>query len=214
MISRLRGTLLEKRPPVLVIEAGGVGYEVEAPLSTLEALPETGQEAILFTHLSVREDGQTLYGFRSQDERDLFRQLIRVSGVGPKLALALLSGVDGPALVECVRDDAPDRLTAVPGVGRKTAQRLIVELRDRLEGTALGAASPPPAGSGGASVPGPGAEAGDAVSEATEGLIALGYKPPEAGRMAQGAAEPGMSCEAIIRRALQHAAPRGGSHGA
>ncbi|MBK5937674.1 MULTISPECIES: Holliday junction branch migration protein RuvA [Halorhodospira] len=204
MIARLRGTLLEKRPPTLVVEVNGLGYEVEAPLSTIEALPETGQEVILHTHLSVREDGQTLFGFRARAERDLFRRLIRVSGVGPKLGLALLSGVDGEELVRCVRDDDPKRLTQVPGIGRKTAERLIVELRDRLEGIASGGAgtatqqADQPAGGD------------DPVGEAVEGLVALGYKPPEASRMARGAAEPGLGCEAIIRRALQRAVPRGG----
>ncbi len=203
MIARLRGTLLEKRPPTLVVEAHGIGYEVEAPLSTLEAVPETGQEVVLHTHLSVREDGQTLFGFRSRAERDLFRRLIRISGVGPKLALALLSGVDGEELVRCVRDDDPKRLTQVPGVGRKTAERLIVELRDRLEGIAPVGAPAAVAQSGAAD------GASDPVGEAVEGLVALGYKPPEAARMARNAAEPGLGCEAIIRRALQRAVPRG-----
>jgi len=209
VITRLRGTLLEKRAPTLVVDVGGVGYEVDAPLSTIEALPETGREVLLHTHLSVREDGQTLFGFRSRDERDLFRRLIRVSGVGPKLGLALLSGVDGEELIRCVRDDDPRRLTDVPGIGRKTAERLIVELRDRLEGSGLEAA-PAPAGSGAASDADAASGDADPVAEATEGLIALGYKPPEATRMARHAAEAGMGCEAIIRRALQHAVPRGG----
>ncbi|ABM62976.1 Holliday junction branch migration protein RuvA [Halorhodospira halophila] len=204
MIARLRGTLLEKRPPTLVVEANGLGYEVEAPLSTIEALPETGREVILHTHLSVREDGQTLFGFRTRAERDLFRRLIRVSGVGPKLGLALLSGVDGEELVRCVRDDDPKRLTQVPGIGRKTAERLIVELRDRLDGVGGGSTAAPAAGADH-----PTGE-NDPVSEAIEGLVALGYKPPEAARMARNAAEPELGCEAIIRRALQRAVPRGG----
>ncbi len=206
MIARLRGAVIEKRPPTVVIEAAGVGYEVDAPLSTLEALPEAGQEAILHTHLSVREDGQALYGFRSRRERDLFRRLIRVSGVGPKLALALLSGVDGEELVRCVQEDDAQRLTRVPGIGRKTAERLLVELRDRLEGVGVGTAprgTERPAGEGPAGESAP-------VEEAIEGLVALGYKPPEADRMARSVSEPGLSCEAIIRRALQRAAPRGG----
>jgi len=207
VITRLRGTLVEKRAPTLVVDVGGVGYEVDAPLSTIEALPETGREGLLHTHLSVREDGQTLFGFRSRDERDLFRRLIRVSGVGPRLGLALLSGVDGEELVRCVRDDDAKRLTDVPGIGRKTAERLIVELRDRLEGSGLEAA-PVAAGSGAASDADAASGDADPVAEATEGLIALGYKPPEAARMARQAADAG-TCEAIIRRALQHAVPRG-----
>ncbi len=204
MISRLHGVLIEKRPPTLVVDVNGLGYEVEAPLSTIEALPGTGQEVILHTHASVRDDGQALYGFRSRDDRDLFRRLIRVPGVGPKLGLALLSGISGEELVRCVRDDAPDHLTAVPGVGRKTAQKLIVELRGRLDGAglAMGSATATSAPQGDAAP-----LASDPVQEAAEGLMALGYKREEASRMAQGAGADGMSCEAIIRQALQQAAP-------
>ncbi|MFP4146245.1 MAG: Holliday junction branch migration protein RuvA [Halorhodospira sp.] len=208
MIARLHGVLIEQRPPTLVIDIGGLGYEVEAPLSTIESLPRAGEEVTLYTHLSVREDGQTLYGFRARNERDLFRRLIRISGVGPKLALALLSGVDGEELVSCVREDNPKRLTQVPGIGRKTAERLIVELRDRLEGAGLERPAPAASGATTSDRETPHG-AGDPVAEAAEGLIALGYKPPEASRMAGHAAEPGMSCEAIIRRALQRAIPRG-----
>lgn len=206
MIARLRGQLLDKRPPTVVVEAAGVGYEVDTPLSTLEALPEIGAEVTLHTHLSVRDDGHALFGFRSRSERDLFRRLIRVSGVGPKLALALLSGVDGEELVRCVRDDDPKRLTQVPGVGCKTAERLVVELRDRLEQELAVLPGKPAAPAEGEAAP----AGGDALEEAVEGLVALGYKQPEAARMARAVAEPGLGCEALIRRALQRAAPRGG----
>nr|WP_207148242.1 Holliday junction branch migration protein RuvA [Halorhodospira halochloris] len=206
----MHGRLIEKHPPILVLDVNGVGYEVNAPLSTLESLPESGSEVTIYTHLSVREDGQALFGFRSRNERELFRRLIRVSGVGPKMALALLSGVDGNELVRCVNEDDPKRLTAVPGVGRKTAERLIVELRDRLEGCGF-AVNPP--GTGASSASGErddGGASGGSVGEAIDGLVALGYKPGEAARMARTAAEPGMSCEAILRRALQRAVPAGG----
>lgn len=210
MITRLRGRLIETHPPIMVLDVGGVGYEINAPLSTLESLPEPGAEVTIHTHLSVREDGQFLYGFSSRSERELFRRLIRISGVGPKLALALLSGVDANELVRCVRDDDPKRLTAVPGVGRKTAERLIIELRDRLEETSLSWHPEDDAAPQTRTPAGGSASTRDSISEAIDGLVALGYKPNEAARMARTAAEPGMSCEAILRHALQRAVPAGG----
>lgn len=210
MITQLRGRLVETHPPIMVLDVGGVGYEVNAPLATLEALPEPGAEVTIHTHLSVREDGQTLYGFKSRPERELFRRLIRVSGVGPKLALALLSGVDSDELVRCVHEEDPQRLTAVPGVGRKTAERLIVELRDRLAGYGFAGQPKDPQASHASTAYDGATTAGGNVGEAIDGLLALGYKPAEAGRMARTAAESGMSCEAILRRALQRAVPSGG----
>ena len=142
MIGRLRGTLLNKQPPTLLIEVGGVGYDVEAPLSTFAVLPAVNQEAILHTHLAVREDAQVLYGFATLGERDLFRDLIKVSGIGAKLALTILSGTDADELARCVRDDDVAALTRLPGIGRKTAQRLLVELRDRMPGDLAGGPGP------------------------------------------------------------------------
>ena len=133
MIGRLRGMVVEKRPPQLVLDVGGVGYELEAPLSAFFDLPEG--ELVLHTHLVVREDAQLLFGFRTRGERDLFRALIRVNGVGPKLALTLLSGIDAAEFVRCVQEGDVTTLTRLPGVGKKTAERLIVEMRDRIVDT-------------------------------------------------------------------------------
>ncbi len=201
MIGRLRGPLIEKHPPTVVVEAGGVGYEVDVPLSTLEGLPGIGDEVVLHTHLSIREDGQSLFGFLQRAERDLFRVLIRVSGVGPRLALALLSGLSGAELLRCVRDEDITTMTRIPGVGRKTAQRLVVELRDRLDGVVP--AAPQETAGGGL----PGGES-TPLAEAIEALTALGYKPQEAARMAQAVDGEGLTCEIIIRRALQQAIPQ------
>jgi Holliday junction DNA helicase RuvA len=190
MIGRLRGTLLTKQPPTLLIEVGGVGYDVEAPLSTFAVLPPINQEAILHTHLAVREDAQVLYGFATLGERDLFRDLIKVSGIGAKLALTILSGTDADELARCVRDDDVAALTRLPGIGRKTAQRLLVELRDRmpddLTGT-TGAATRPQS----------------PEHDAREALISLGFKPDDAARRLREVADPSLSAEELIRRALQ-----------
>ncbi len=200
MIGRLRGNIIDKHPPTILLEAGGVGYEVDVPLSALEALPGIGDEAVLHTHLSIREDGQTLFGFLERSERDLFRVLIRVSGVGPRLALALLSGLNGAELRRCVHEEDTTTMTRIPGVGRKTAQRLIVELRDRLEGLLPAA----PSGTAGAVH----TAAGAPLNEAIEALTALGYKPQEAARMARAVGGEGLASETIIRRALQQAIPQ------
>ena len=132
MIGSLRGRLIVKQPPQLLIEVGGVGYELEAPMSTFYALPATGEEIRLLTHLVVREDAQVLYGFVREEERRLFRLLIKVSGVGPKIALAILSGSDADAFASCIAAGDTASLIRIPGVGRKTAERLILELRDRV----------------------------------------------------------------------------------
>lgn len=196
MIGQLRGTLLEKQPPLLLIEAGGVGYEVEVPMTTVYKLPEVGSELRLFTHLVVREDAHLLFGFATEEERRLFRTLIKVNGVGAKLALTILSGIEADEFALCVRDGDAARLTRLPGVGKKTADRLIVEMRDRLKDwEAI-------RGAGGA-ITGEAAEANDAVTEAVSALIALGYKPQEASRYVHAVAAEGMSPEAIIRDALK-----------
>ena len=196
MIGRLRGVIAEKHPPFLLLDVGGVGYELEAPMSTFYVLPEVGKEVQLHTHLAVREDAHTLFAFATAEERALFRALIKVSGVGAKMALAILSGIGTDDFVRCVRDGDSTSLTRAPGVGKKTAERLVVEMRDRLKdwGTTL-----PVAGAvAGGAAPVVGGEA-DAVS----GLIALGYKPAEASRMVSAVAEEGLSSEELIRRALQ-----------
>jgi Holliday junction DNA helicase RuvA len=194
MIARLAGTLVSKQPPHLVIDVAGVGYEVEAPLPVFFDLPETGQPVVILTHLSVKEDSHTLYGFATEAERRLFRQLLRISGIGAKLALTILSGARGEELARYVVEGDAAALTRLPGIGKKTAERIIIELRDKLGDLSMVSA----AGPAGARV-----AAGDALGEAITALIALGYKAQEAARMARGAAQPGMGVEEIIRHALQ-----------
>ncbi len=194
MIGSLAGIIAQKAPPSLMIEVGGVGYELEAPMSTFYNLPAVGQSTRLLTHLVVREDAQLLYGFGSAAERALFRNLLKVSGVGPRIALAILSGVTVEAFALCVQAQDVTTLTRIPGIGRKIAERLIVEMRDRLVSNAE---SQP----GGPQLQAPvGAEA-----EAYSALVALGYKPAEAVRLLKSAGSGG-STEDLIRRALQSAA--------
>jgi Holliday junction DNA helicase RuvA len=193
MIGSLRGRITSKTPPQLTVEVGGVGYEVEAPMSTFFQLPALGEEVRLLTHLVVREDAHVLYGFASEEERRLFRSLIKVSGVGPKIALALLSGISVTAFAHCVHNQDIATLTRVPGVGRKTAERLIVEMRDRLVTAAEGSSLPV-------------AEGGTtAQTEAFDALVALGYRPAEATRLLKGVAPGTHSTEELIRRALKSA---------
>ena len=193
MIGSLRGRIAAKTPPQLMIDVSGVGYELEAPMSTFFHLPAIGQEVSLLTHLVVREDAHVLYGFATQNERRLVRNLLKVSGVGPKIALALLSGISVEAFAQCILTQDVDSLVRVPGIGRKTAERLFVEMRDRIGplGGVAGAAD-----SGGTSP----------EAEALSALIGLGYKPAEATRLLK-VVDPGThSTEELIRRALQGAA--------
>lgn len=193
MIGSVRGRIASKTPPQLTVEAGGLGYELEAPMSTFYLLPSVGEEVRLLTHLVVREDAHVLYGFATEEERRLFRSLIKVSGVGPKIALALLSGISVEAFAQCVQSQNVAALTHIPGIGRKTAERLVVEMRDRL-GTrdSLGgpAVAPAPA---------------SAEAEAFGALVALGYRPAEATRLLKAAGPGTQSTEELIRRALQGA---------
>ena len=142
MIGSLRGVLVAKQPPEILVDVGGIGYELQVPMTTLFQLPALGQEVALVTHFAVREDAQVLYGFIDARDRELFRNLVRVSGVGPKLALAILSGMDADSFVRCVQRDDTASLVALPGVGRKTAERLLVEMRDRLKDWLDDAAAP------------------------------------------------------------------------
>jgi len=192
MIARLAGTLIHKQPPMLVIDVAGVGYEVEAPLPVFYDLPEIGQPVVILTHLSVKEDSHTLYGFSSESERTLFRQLLKISGIGAKLALTILSGASSQELARYVAERDSASLTRLPGIGKKTAERIIIELRDKLDYV--------PAGGG--MKPGSQAVPGGVMSEATSALNALGYKPQEASRMVRSVAGPDMSVEEIIRHAL------------
>lgn len=197
MISRLSGTLVEKNPPTLVVDCGGVGYEVEAPTGLFTELPDIGQPVVLLTHLQMSQDHQTLYGFSSVAQRTLFRQLLKVSGIGAKLALTILSGASGEDLARFVADGDAASLTRLPGIGKKTAERIIVELRDKLENLPAVLPGAAAAGSPGASGP---------VAEASSALRALGYKPAEVTRMVRDAAEADMTAEQIIRKALQNMA--------
>jgi Holliday junction DNA helicase RuvA len=195
MIGRLRGILVSKQPPSLLIEVAGVGYEVEAPMSTIYDLPGIGKEVILLTHHAVKEDSVALYGFLHEAERALFRNLLKVSGIGAKIALAVLSGVSTDHFARLVHAGDVVALTKIPGIGKKTAERIVVELRDRLDGLS----SP-----SGASIPG-GAAPLDAAGEATVALQQLGYKPAEVTRLVQKVAADGDNAEAIIRKALRAA---------
>jgi Holliday junction DNA helicase RuvA len=195
MIGRLRGTLISKQPPSLLIEIAGIGYEVEAPMSTIYDLPGIGQEVILLIHHAVKEDGVNLYGFLHESERTLFRSLLKVSGIGAKIALAVLSGVSTDHFARLVHAGDVVALTKIPGIGKKTAERIVVELRDRLDGVS---------GLPGASMQRAGAPL-DAAGEATVALQQLGYKPVEVTRLVQKVAAEGDDAEAIIRKALRAA---------
>ncbi|MBK7542334.1 MAG: Holliday junction branch migration protein RuvA [Candidatus Competibacter sp.] len=197
MIGRLRGLLAWKQPPYLLIDAHGVGYELEASLTTFQTLPEVGAEVVLFTHLAVREDAHTLYGFASTDERALFRNLIKATGIGPRLALLILSGMSVDLFVRCVREGDTLSLTRLPGIGKKTAERLIIEMRDRIGELAL---NPMAVTAMGGRVP---RTETSPTEDAISALVALGYKLPEASRMVQAIEADGLSSETIIRQALQ-----------
>jgi len=200
MIGRLEGILLRKEPPALLIDVLGVGYEVEAPMTTFYELPAVGEKVTLFTHLVVREDAHLLYGFVREAQRWLFRELLKVNGVGPRVGLAVLSGLSDVELVRCVAEQDITRLTKVPGIGRKTAERLVIEMRDKLGAETPLGTLPAAAGEGTAAVP------SDPVSEAVSALVALGYKPPEASRMVRAIQAKDLSTEEIIRQALRAAA--------
>ncbi|KRE84719.1 ATP-dependent DNA helicase RuvA [Rhodanobacter sp. Soil772] len=195
MIGRLRGILISKQPPSLLVEVGGVGYEVEAPMSTIYDLPGLGKEVTLLIHHAVKEDSITLYGFLHESERTLFRNLLKVSGIGAKIALAVLSGVSTDHFARLVHAGDVVALTKVPGIGKKTAERIVVELRDRLDGLS---------GMPGAALHAAGAPL-DAAGEATVALQQLGYKPVEVSRLVQKVAAEGDDAEAIIRKALRAA---------
>ena len=197
MIGRLRGKLLAKQAPHILIDVQGVGYDVEVPLTTYFKLPALGEEVVVLTHLIVREDAHVLYGFAMEADRTLFRDLIKVNGVGAKLAATILSGIAVDEFVRCVRDNDTARLTRLPGVGKKTAERLVMEMRDRLDVKASAATGMKPEVAGLSDVePNP-------IDDAISALVALGYKPPDASRMVLRVKAEGLACEEIIRRALQ-----------
>lgn len=198
MIGRLRGTLAEKQPPHLLLDVNGVGYELEVPMTTLYRLPAVGESLTLHTHLVVREDAHLLYGFFEKRERELFRELIRLNGVGPKLALALMSGLEVDELVRCVQTQDTAALVKVPGVGKKTAERLLVELKDRFKAwESIPSIAPLVV------EPQLAQAVSSAENDAVSALISLGYKPQEASRAVATVKEEGMSSEDLIRRALR-----------
>jgi Holliday junction DNA helicase RuvA len=198
VIGRLRGTLAEKQPPHLLLDVNGIGYELEVPMTTLYRLPAVGEPLTLHTHQVVREDAHLLYGFFEKRERELFRELIRLNGVGPKLALALMSGLEVDELVRCVQAQDTAALVKVPGVGKKTAERLLVELKDRFKAwESIPSIAPLVV------EPQLAQAVSSAENDAVSALISLGYKPQEASRAVAAVKEEGMSSEDLIRRALR-----------
>jgi len=200
MIGFVRGRLIAKHPPQLLVDVGGVGYELEAPMSTFYGLPGVGSEVALHTHLVVREDAHILFAFATERERRLFRELLKVSNVGPKLALSLLSGMSVDNFLLCIEAQDADTLVRIPGVGRKTAERLLIEMRDRVKN--LG--QPGVAAAPGAAVQ----PATDAQSEAFGALVALGYKPAEVTRLLKAVDPAVKTTEELIRQALKSAVTR------
>jgi holliday junction DNA helicase RuvA len=201
MIGSLRGTLLEKRPPLLLVDVQGVGYEVHAPMTSFYQLPAVGHDVLLHTHFVVRDDAQLLFGFVDKQTRELFRELIRVNGLGPKMALAILSALDTQELVACIRQNHLNTLVKVPGIGRKTAERLLVELRDRVEHW-TGDGTP----SSTVAIPADSGTAGSSIrQDAESALLALGYKPLEAEKAIQRVLKEheAHSSEELIRLALK-----------
>ncbi|WP_456404704.1 Holliday junction branch migration protein RuvA [Thiolapillus sp.] len=197
MIGLLRGRVLVKQPPSLLLEVNGVGYEVEAPMSTFYDLPDGDQEVVLYTHMMVRDDAHNLFGFIRESDRALFRSLLKVNGVGGKMALAILSGMSTDEFSLFIQSGDVKALCRLPGVGKKTAERLIIEMRDRLD--KIEAVSPVLAA-------GAGVQGGSADADAVSALVALGYKAPEASRMVSAVFEAGMDTETLIRIALQNKA--------
>jgi len=199
MISFLRGKLVHKAPPFLVLDVQGVGYEVEAPMTTFYDLPGINEEIKLHTHLVVREDAHILFGFSAEAERTLFRTLIKVNGVGPKLALTILSGQSAEEFHRCIHENDAQALVRLPGVGKKTAERLIIEMRDRLPDS--GDSAMTNTDNTGLATP----SVGNPKQEAVSALCSLGYKPLDASKMVQNISAEVKSCEDIIRLALQGA---------
>ena len=198
MIGFIRGKLVTKTPPLLVLDVQGVGYEIEAPMTTFYNLPTMGETVQLHTHLVVREDAHILFGFSTEADRVMFRSLIKVNGVGPKLALTILSGQSADEFHRCIQDNDTAALIRLPGVGKKTAERLIIEMRDKLPALDKNASDNSNVEQSGA-----GLLRSNAKQEAISALCALGYKAQDASKMVQGIAQEDKSCEDIIRLALQ-----------
>lgn len=195
MITHLTGTLCEKKAPILVLDVNGIGYEIHAPMSTFYQLPDTSNTITLLTHFVVREDAHLLFGFHSEQERKLFRALIKVNGVGPKLALTILSGIETDDFVQCIHAQDDARLTHIPGVGKKTAERLIIEMRDALSQwhtTPTNTATQKEL-----------IDSNQVMQDAISALTALGYKPQEAKQAISKVHLPTHNHEQLIRLALQ-----------
>ena len=190
MIGFLRGVLLKKQPPLLMLDVDGVGYEIEAPMTTFYTLPDVGNKIEIFTHLVVRDDAHLLFGFATENERLLFRNLIKVNGFGAKMALTILSGIEADEFSECIHSNDTDRLKKLPGVGKKTAERLIIEMRDRLDNLPKSKTSRK--------------NDADPADEAVSALISLGYKPSEASQYVLAIEDKGMNSEELIREALKY----------
>ncbi len=197
MIGRLTGIVLEKQPPHILLEVQGVGYELDAPMSTFYQLPALGEKTTLHTHMVVREDAQLLYAFSEKRERELFRELIRLNGVGPKLALALMSGLSVDELIGAVSAQDTSALVRVPGVGKRTAERLLVELKDRFKAWEAMPGSFKPLSTPQGRTP------ASATADAVSALIALGYKPQEASKAVNAVEDKELSSEELIRHALK-----------
>ena len=195
MIGFLRGKLIKKPPPLLILDVKGVGYEIEAPMTTFYVLPKTGNEIEIYTHLVVRDDAHLLFGFATENERLLFRNLIKVNGVGAKMALTILSGIEANEFSQCIQNNNAERLTKLPGIGKKTAERLIIEMRDRIENIPKLATIQKNGNMDKRSNP---------ADEAISALISLGYKPAEASKYVLAITNDGMSSEELIREALKH----------
>ena len=205
MIGRIRGTLVEKQPPEILVDVAGVGYEIHMPMTSFYQLPAVGEEVVVYTHFVVREDAQLLFGFADKMERGLFRELIKANGVGPKLGLAILSGMSATQFLASVQNEDVSALVSLPGIGKKTAERLVVELKDRLAkfGKTQSIVVPPPSSdllSGSTIVP-----VNDSREEAQSALIALGYKPAQASKLVESVYQEGMESEVLIREALKAA---------
>ena len=196
MIGHLKGKIITKNPPEVLIEVGGIGYEVLCPMSTFYELDNLTEDVLLFTHLSIKEDAHTLFGFITKDEKSVFRELIRVNGVGPKVALAILSNLSVHSLVECISTEDSDLLAKTPGIGKKTALKLIVELKDRLIKVELSGSTAKPSGLKQDSNPN--------ARRAIDALLSLGFKAKEANRMVSKIEDKDLSTEQIIRLALQN----------
>lgn len=202
MIGRLNGILVEKQPPEILLEVNGVGYEVQMPMTCFYDLPKVGENAIVYTHFVVREDAQLLFGFNNKVERALFRELLKANGVGPKLGLAILSGMSAQQFVSCVNNEDATALVKLPGVGKKTAERLVLEMKDRLKNWGNDLFTP----FSDSAVIEPASDAtiaNNAADDAVSALVALGYKLPQAQKAVKSVSKPDMSTEVLIKESLK-----------